>query len=675
MAATSQSCGQSADDNDVSISPAPLRALVRRLTVLSDSRWLSRAAAWGLVGVLFALGAAAVAGSSRQGRVVEEASRSAHLTDGLEEARHLALVQHVAHQNALAGPTDDVARSAHARAATQFSAVLESLRGLEGHDQALQGVVDAQSRYMHLTARFFDLVMAGQHDAALVLHETELEPLEENILAEVERLVAASRSANARAHQQLRADTTALRIGTPIALGAGLLLLALFGMIGRSYQRAVVRQASVDELTGLPNRRVFRRACEEAMRNARHNGATPVVLLLDLNNFKQVNDTLGHHVGDQLLVAVAQRLSTALRDHDTVARLGGDEFAVLLTDGGREGGDRIADRIAGVLREPVAVDGVSLAAEASMGIAVGVDSMDVGALLRQADTAMYVAKASQLSHVHYTAEQDVNTLSRLTLLNDLRRAIEADEFVLHFQPKIDTHSGRVSGVEALSRWQHPTRGLVYPDGFIDALDSTTFSYPFTLHVIKKALAHTRTWLDRGYRLPVAVNVSSRCLMDRRLPDSVAELLDRAGVPPDTLCLEVTETSLMTDPQLAMEILARLRALGVRTSIDDFGAGYSSMTYLKLLPVDELKIDRSFVGDMCSDPRNSMLVQAAIDLGHNFGLAVVAEGIEDMETYAALQQLGCDVGQGYYFARPMPADAFAEWFERHSAACDETVTVA
>lgn len=630
---------------------------------------------WGLVAVLFVLGAAAAVGSWQQGRFVEEASKAAHLTDGFQEARYLALVQHVAHENALAGPTDDVARSAHTTAAAQFTAVLESLRGGEGSNRAVQGVADAQARYMLLTARFFDLVLAGRSDAALALHETELEPLEENVLAEVERLAAASRSANAHAHQELRAYTTALRIGTPLALGAGLLLLALFGMIGRSYQRTVVRQASVDELTGLPNRAVFRRASEEAVRGARHNGAAPVVLLLDLDNFKQVNDTLGHHVGDQVLMAVAERLTTALRGGDTVARLGGDEFAVLLTDGGREAGELIADRIAGVLREPVTVDGVSLAAEASIGIAVGDDSTEVGALLRQADTAMYVAKEAQLSYVHYTPEQDVNTLSRLTLLNDLRRAMEADEFVLHFQPKIDTHSGQVSGVEALSRWQHPTRGLVYPDGFIDALDSTSFSYPFTLLVIEKALAHTRAWLDRGCRLPVAVNVSSRCLMDRRLPDAVAELLGRAGVAPDALCLEVTETSLMTDPELAMEILARLRAIGVRTSIDDFGAGYSSMTYLKLLPVDELKIDRSFIGDMCGDPRNSMLVQAAIDLGHNFGLAVVAEGIEDLETYAALQRLGCDVGQGYYFARPMPADAFADWFERHTAARDQTVHVA
>jgi EAL domain-containing protein (putative c-di-GMP-specific phosphodiesterase class I) len=278
-----------------------------------------------------------------------------------------------------------------------------------------------------------------------------------------------------------------------------------------------------------------------------------------------------------------------------------------------------------------------------------------------------VAKEAQLSHVHYAAEQDANTLSRLTLLNDLRRAMEQDEFILHFQPKIDAQSDRVAGVEALCRWQHPERGLVFPDGFIEAIDSTNLSFPFTLHVIEKALAHTRSWLDRGHRLPVAVNVSSRCLMDRRLPDAVADLLQRAAVPADSLCLEVTESSLMTDPELAMAILARLRALGVRTSIDDFGAGYSSMTYLKYLPVDELKIDRSFVGDMCTDPRNSMLVQAAIDLGHTFGLEVVAEGIEDVQTYAALQRLGCDVAQGYYFARPLPADAFADWFDRHAAA--------
>jgi EAL domain-containing protein (putative c-di-GMP-specific phosphodiesterase class I) len=271
---------------------------------------------------------------------------------------------------------------------------------------------------------------------------------------------------------------------------------------------------------------------------------------------------------------------------------------------------------------------------------------------------MYVAKRYHLGHAHYTAEQDHNTVARLTLLSDLRGALEAGEFVLHYQPKIAMDTGEVTGVEALARWAHPTRGLVFPDEFIKALDATNLGQQFTLHVIGAALAHTRGWLDRGRRLPVAVNISTRSLLDRGFPEAVANLLREAGVPPELLCLEITEGTIMADPELALDVLTRVRAQGVKTAIDDFGTGYSSMAYLKLLPLDELKIDRSFVRDMTTDPKDSMLVQSAIDLGHNLGLAVVAEGIENEATLSALHALGCDVAQGFLFARPLPADELA-----------------
>ena len=252
------------------------------------------------------------------------------------------------------------------------------------------------------------------------------------------------------------------------------------------------------------------------------------------------------------------------------------------------------------------------------------------------------------------------TWTRLTLLSDLRRALDGDEFELHYQPKIALDTGQLIGVEALTRWRHPTRGLLYPDAFIAATESSNLCYPFTVHVLEKALRHTRAWADRGVRLPVAVNVSTRCLLDNRLPEAVAALLHSCGVPAELLCLEITEGSIMANPEQALDILGRIRALGVMTSIDDFGTGYSSMAYLKLLPVDELKIDRSFVSNIATDPTNAMLVQSTIDLGHNLGLSVTAEGVEDAETLAVLRALSCDVAQGYYFARPLTPEARGTW---------------
>jgi EAL domain-containing protein (putative c-di-GMP-specific phosphodiesterase class I) len=280
---------------------------------------------------------------------------------------------------------------------------------------------------------------------------------------------------------------------------------------------------------------------------------------------------------------------------------------------------------------------------------------------------MYVAKRYRLGHAHYTEEQDDNTTTRLTLLSDLRRALDGDEFELHYQPKIALDTGQLIGVEALARWRHPTRGLLFPDAFIAATESSNLCYRFTVYVLEKALRHTRSWGDRGVRLPVAVNVSTRCLLDNRLPETVAALLHSCGVPAELLCLEITEGSIMANPEQALDILGRIRALGVKTSIDDFGTGYSSMAYLKLLPVDELKIDRSFVSNVATDPKNAMLVQSTIDLGHNLGLSVTAEGVEDAETLAVLRGLSCDVAQGYFFARPLTPEALGTWMAERTSA--------
>jgi len=620
-----------------------------------------RAAGLGLAFVLVLLSVAMFASSWRQADVVNRAARAAEAASDYQEARHLATAEYAQHKLALAEPGNGGLRGRHQAFAARFDTTLRAARGVDPAGAAALDLIRAdQAAYLVLNDQFFTLIGESRTGDAATLHDSRIEPVERRILDRVDGLAARSRTDSDAAHEELRREAGLLQLGTPVALGAGLLLLGLFGLITRSYRLTVETQAAYDALTGLPNRTRFQSRCARLLAEASGTPTEPAVLLLDLDEFKQVNDTLGHHIGDQLLVQVAARLLDAVRSQDTVARLGGDEFAVLLADGGRATATQVAERIAENLRQPFVLDGVTLDVEASIGIAVAADDDDVLTVVRHADTAMYVAKKFRLGHAHYTAEQDDNTVAKLTLLSDLRRALDTDEFELHYQPKIALDTGQLIGVEALTRWRHPTRGLLFPDAFIAATEVTNLCFPFTAHVLDKALRHSRRWADRGVRLPVAVNISTRCLLDNRLPETVAALLHASGVPAHLLCLEITEGSIMANPDQALGILGRIRALGVKTSIDDFGTGYSSMAYLKLLPVDELKIDRSFVNNVAVDPKNAMLVQSTIDLGHNFGLSVTAEGVEDAATLAVLRGLGCDVAQGYFFARPLTPDALRDW---------------
>jgi EAL domain-containing protein (putative c-di-GMP-specific phosphodiesterase class I) len=321
--------------------------------------------------------------------------------------------------------------------------------------------------------------------------------------------------------------------------------------------------------------------------------------------------------------------------------------------------------------EPFVIEGVTLSIEASIGLALAPqDGDDDGTVLRAADIAMHEAKVRKHGVVPYEPGLDVHTPSRLALLGDLRRALGSDELVLHYQPKVDLSSGRVRSAEALVRWQHPERGLLPPGEFIAAAEGTGLILPLTLHTIELAVAQARTWYDAGREIQVAVNLSPRCLLEVHLPEAVQEVLARHGLPPRLLRLEITESTIMTDPGRALGILTALQQSGVALSLDDFGTGYSSMSYLKRLPVDELKIDRSFVTDMLAAGSDSVLVRSSIDLGHNLGLVVVAEGVEDSQTMAALGVLGCDVVQGYHLARPMPAEALTRWLAARS--CDADV---
>jgi diguanylate cyclase (GGDEF)-like protein/PAS domain S-box-containing protein len=432
-------------------------------------------------------------------------------------------------------------------------------------------------------------------------------------------------------------------------------------------QQEMEFRALHDSLTGLPNRELLTDRFEQALRADKRAGTRTGLLVVDLDRFKEVNDTFGYHYGDELLRQVGPRLAGVLRGVDTVARLGGDEFGVLLPGMGCAAeATAVASKLAAALEMPFHVEGVDLDVEASIGVVIsGEHGHDVTTLLRHADIAMDVAKTQTLAVFTYDPAFDSHTPSKLALLGDLRRALERSELVLHYQPKVSLSTGDVVGAEALVRWAHPERCLVFPDDFIPMAEHTTLIGPLTRHILDTALAQARTWIDAGRPLPIAVNLSARNLLDEHLADQVGELLAAHGVPSALLELEVTESAIMIDPVRARQMLEQLSALGVAISIDDFGAGYTSLSQLTTLPVNELKIDRSFVLTMMSDPGHAMIVQSVIELGHNLGLALVAEGVETEQAAAALAALQCDVAQGYHLCRPLPVAAFDNWYAENT----------
>jgi diguanylate cyclase (GGDEF)-like protein len=449
-----------------------------------------------------------------------------------------------------------------------------------------------------------------------------------------------------------------------ILLGGGLLILfaTLFRIVAGASRR-LRHQALHDALTGLPNRSLLYRRAERALRGD-DGGA---MLLIDLDRFKEVNDTLGHDHGDQLLVEVAARLRCALRRGDTLARLGGDEFAVLLAGLPHRGAAvELAGRLQDSLRRPFALRGVSIELEASAGVALYPDhGKTVGTLLQRADVAMYDAKRGGLGIAVYEPRRDPHSADRLGLLAELRRGIASGELVLHYQPKVALGSGEVTGVEALVRWEHPAHGLLAPDRFLPLAERTGTIADLTRWVVDSALAQHRVWREEGIDLPVAVNLAAANVVDVALPDAIAGLLARHGVAGDRLECEISEHTVMADPLRATDVLDRLRALGVRLSLDDFGTGHSSLAYLKRLPLDEVKIDRSFVSGMADDDNDLVIVRSTIDLARNLGLAVVAEGVEDAATMDRLAVLRCDTAQGYHLSRPLPAGALAAWLQAES----------
>jgi diguanylate cyclase (GGDEF)-like protein len=457
-----------------------------------------------------------------------------------------------------------------------------------------------------------------------------------------------------------------------LAVNSSMALVPLLALPLLAVQRAGAhalvsrRLALHDALTGLPNRVLFADRTRRAIANA---GEAPVVvMLIDLDRFKDINDTLGHHYGDEVLRQMSGRLTELLDPRDTVARLGGDEFAVLLRSARTAAeGMTVANAIRRALAQPFSAEGVSLELGGSVGVAVHPeDGDDVETLMQRADVAMYQAKEGATGVERYSVQQDDSSLARLALAADLRRALEKSEFVPYFQPKVDLRTGAVVGAEALLRWNHPTEANVSPDVFIPLAEQTGLIVPVTLQVISAAVRECSLWRARGRDLSVAVNLSARVLVDPQLPDHVEELCRCWDLPTRALVLEITESMIVDDPARALPIVERLADLGVRLSIDDFGTGYSSLEYLKVLPVREMKIDRSFVFGMGSDLRDAAIVRHSIDLGRSLGLRVVAEGVESAEDHALLAEMGCDHGQGFHYSRPVPAQEFETWLAEREA---------
>jgi diguanylate cyclase (GGDEF)-like protein len=424
-----------------------------------------------------------------------------------------------------------------------------------------------------------------------------------------------------------------------------------------------------DVLTGLPNRALFHDRVEQAIKSAPRGNQTPTILLMDLDRFKDVNDTLGHHVGDLLLQEIAKRCAAVLlRESDTVARLGGDEFAILLPAGDIQGAQVIARKILSALEQPMTLEGQPVIVGGSIGIASYPEHGDeIHTLLRHADMAMYAAKRSSGGYTIYDPRYDRQSRQRLSLMSELRRAVERDELTLYYQPKIDLSTGEVAHVEALLRWMHPERGFIPPDQFIPFAEHTGYIKTITQWVITKVLLQLADWRARGITLNVSVNISARDLLNPELLAMFNSLVDEHNTWLQWLSLEVTESAIMVDAAHAQSMLQFFKDIGLRLSIDDFGTGYSSLSYLKKLPVDELKIDRSFVIHMATDRDDATIVRSTIDLGHNMGLKVVAEGVENEAAWEMLKAWGCDLAQGYYVSAPVPPDELVEWLENMQSA--------
>lgn len=492
-------------------------------------------------------------------------------------------------------------------------------------------------------------------------------PNQKRINDQVIKLVALQKK---QADNAVREAELSYQYARDLMMVLGVIASVMFIFIAAVVSRKVSKQAQDmeyqafhDELTGLPNRMLFLDRLAHALSLSQREETPFAIMLLDLDRFKEVNDTLGHDVGDQLLQEVSRRLSETVRESDTVARLGGDEFVILLEKIDLEPVPEIARKFVKVLDSPFLLAGQLVDVSASIGIAYFPDhGSDSVSLMQRADMAMYAAKRSHSGFELYSGELLQGSRADLAFKSELLQAMANNELVLYFQPKIDLRSSRITSVESLVRWQHPQRGFLSPDVFIPLAEQTGLINQLTFWVLKNALQQCAAFNQAGVEITVAVNLSAGSLNDIRIPGEIAHMLGIAKINPAMLVIEITESAVMSNPVEALNALQILDRMGVSLAIDDFGTGYSSLAYLSKLPVDEIKIDKSFVLDMVLDQQAAVIVRSTIDLGHNLGKKVVAEGVETLELWNLLSEWGCDTAQGYYMSKPLPADQLMQWLK-------------
>jgi diguanylate cyclase (GGDEF)-like protein len=470
-------------------------------------------------------------------------------------------------------------------------------------------------------------------------------------------------------------DSYLVELGTPlltisiiiicVAIALALLLSSIINRCMKQKNEELERLALYDKLTGLPNRTLLFDRLEQARARANRNDGSFALLVMDLDNFKEINDTLGHHFGDLMLTEISKNISLSLRESDSLARLGGDEFAILLHDTDEEGTNVCVMRIINKLKTPIYIEDTHIESRASIGVAIypqhGEDSKS---LLKHADIAMYQSKKTRKNYVVYDFSYDSYSIRNLTLMNELRKAVEHDQITAHYQPMIDQHNNSTVAIEALARWDHPELGIISPDEFIPVAEHIGVIQKLTFSILKQALQAKIKWADKGYNLQIAINISTLCFRDGSFPDKLNAVLQNAGVLPEKVKLELTESALMQDLSSARKILDELHSAGFIISIDDFGTGFSSMSYLKELPFDILKIDKSFIFDM-DNSKSEAIVHSIIELAHNLDCKVIAEGVETEKALDHLRGLNNDIAQGYLFSRPLPQDEMDQWLEDSS----------
>ncbi|GAA1787530.1 hypothetical protein GCM10009835_00890 [Planosporangium flavigriseum] len=634
----------------------------------------SRIAVSGLIAVVLTMSGFALWASQSTAKAASHASAANRLAGYYLEASQAASEEKSLERSYRLNATPET-RAAHTDAERALIAALNRVKaeGTAADRAQAQAILLTHDDFRATAAKMFAAVDRGDLALAGRIEYGQAEPLF-RLQHAVDEAAAGHRKAALRELAAMRRVSDTMTWGVPLVFLIGLAIALALSTILRRYRRDLdaeraqaVHDSSHDSLTGLANRQLL----ATRLHNAVQRGERVGLVLLDLDRFKEINDTLGHRCGDELLTHVGPRLTATVRETDTVARLGGDEFAVLLPDvTNLDAVLGVVEKLRLAIEKPIQIAGADLSVEASVGVVVsGEHGDDAQTLLRRAEVAMYVAKARNRGVAVYDPSEDAHDPDRLALLTELRRAMDQRELVLHYQPKISLASGEVCGVEALVRWEHPQRGMVPPDKFIPLAEHTGLIGPLTRYVLDLALSQAHRWADMGHPLQIAVNLAARNLADPDLADDVLTMLETHQVPAHLLCLELTESAITTEPENALRLLTRLRAAGVSLAVDDFGTGYTSLGQLKNLPITELKIDRSFVGTMTTERSNGLIVRSIVDLARNLGLTTVAEGVEDAETFTALASNGCAVAQGYHMSRPLPPNAFDRWYADTRAVYD------